>query len=431
MSKSIDILTENQIFILPIKKKKKYECEHGKIKYDCRECGGSNFCVHDRQKKTCKDCGGSQVCEHNRIKSVCRDCGGISICEHGKIKLSCKTCKGVSICEHNKFRYCCKDCKGNGICEHNKRRYHCKDCKGEGICEHEKYKSRCIECGGSQICEHQKLKSKCVECGGSEMCEHKKQKSKCIECGGSEVCIHKIRKSRCLECGGNGLCEHKKNKYNCRICKGSGICIHGIRKYFCNDCDGRSLCIFCKITKGNSKYEKHCLRCFIHLFPDKPVVRNYKTKEKDVTNFVTNQFPDFQWIEDKRVMDGCSKRRPDLLLDLGYQVLVVEVDENQHKNYGSSCDNMRLMELSQDVDHRPIIFLRFNPDGYINSTQMNIKSCWGIHKHTGICMIKPTMKKEWEDRLNLLKEQIEYWSKEENKTEKTVEIVHLYYDGFD
>ena len=29
-----------------------------------------------------------------------------------------------------------------------------------------------------------------------------------------------------------------------------------------------------------------------------------------------------------------------------------------------------------------------------------------------------------------LKAQIEYWSNEENKTEKTIEIVQLYYDGF-
>ena len=35
---------------------------------------------------------------------------------------------------------------------------------------------------------------------------------------------------------------------------------------------------------------------------------------------------------------------------------------------------------------------------------------------------------EWNNRLNILKEQIEYWLSEENKTEKTVEIIQLFYD---
>jgi hypothetical protein len=172
------------------------------------------------------------------------------------------------------------------------------------------------------------------------------------------------------------------------------------------------------------------LRCFIHLFPDKPVARNYKTKEKEVTTFVTTNFPDFQWFEDRRIVDGCSRRRPDLLLDLGYQVLVIEIDENQHQDYDCSCENKRLMELSQDVGHRPLVFIRFNPDGYTNSSGKDVKSCWGIQKRTGICIIKAIMKREWENRLKVLKEQIEYWSNEENKTEKIVEVVHLFYDGF-
>ena len=36
--------------------------------------------------------------------------------------------------------------------------------------------------------------------------------------------------------------------------------------------------------------------------------------------------------------------------------------------------NNRLMELSQDVGFRPIVFIRFNPDGY------KITSCWYINK---------------------------------------------------
>jgi hypothetical protein len=176
-------------------------------------------------------------------------------------------------------------------------------------------------------------------------------------------------------------------------------------------------------TLGNKKYEGYCLRCFIHTFPDKPTANNYKTKEKAVTDFVVEQIPDVDWIPDKRVLDGCSKRRPDLLADLGDQVVIVEVDENQHEDYDCSCENKRLMEISQDLGHRPLVMIRFNPDSYTDKEGKKVKSCWKVSK-SGICGVDSD--KKWKARLNILKETIQYWI--ENKTDKTVEVVHLFYD---
>jgi len=36
--------------------------------------------------------------------------------------------------------------------------------------------------------------------------------------------------------------------------------------------------------------------------------------------------------------------------------------------------------------------------------------------------------KEWNDRMNTLKDQINYWIQPENTTNKTVEIIQLFYD---
>ena len=174
------------------------------------------------------------------------------------------------------------------------------------------------------------------------------------------------------------------------------------------------------------KYEGYCLRCFIYTFPNKPVCRNYKTKESAVANFVKRQFQDLSWKTDKTIHEGCSKRRPDMLLDLGYQVLIIEIDENQHTSYDCSCDNKRIMELSQDVNHRPIIFIRFNPDMYYNNGK-KITSCWGNNK-LGICIVKKNKQLEWDERLNRLKESINYWVDEKNKTDKTIETIELFYD---
>jgi hypothetical protein len=222
------------------------------------------------------------------------------------------------------------------------------------------------------------------------------------------------------------LKEYAKRAYQKQ--KAKNTCQHNKIIQLCRICDGRDLCIsgYCDTMK-NSKYENYCLRCFIYLFPDKPNTRNYKTKEKNVVDYVLQNFKNFSWINDKKIQDGCSKKRPDLLLDLGYQIIIIEIDENQHNSYDCSCENKRIMEISKDLGHRPIIFIRFNPDKYINKNNEIIKSCWRFNDK-GIIQLQKNKIEEWNIRLENLKNQIEYWSMEENKTNKTIEIVQLYFD---
>jgi len=184
---------------------------------------------------------------------------------------------------------------------------------------------------------------------------------------------------------------------------------------------------WCNTYAFVEKYDGYCVNCFIHMFPDKPVSRNYKTKERCVVEYITSNFPDLSWVADKTITDGCSLRRPDIMLDLGYQIIIVEVDENQHTNYDCSCEHKRIMELSQDLNHRPVIFIRFNPDEHTDENGESVTSCWGVNGK-GICVVKKSKEKEWESRLERLREQVEYWTNPENATEKTVEIVELFYD---
>lgn len=182
----------------------------------------------------------------------------------------------------------------------------------------------------------------------------------------------------------------------------------------------------CNTIASNIQYQGYCIRCFIYMFPDSDLVKNYKTKEKEVTKYIINSFPEYAFSFDKPISKGESKRRPDCFLDLESHVIICEVDENQHTSYDCSCENKRLMELSKDVGHRPLIFIRFNPDAYINKSNEKISSCWTIDKR-GICKLKSQKINEWTERLKVLKEQIEYWI--DNKTEKTVEIVELFYNS--
>ena len=383
------------------------DCGHGKLKYYCKECGGNGICEHDKIKSRCKECGGSAICEHKKEKRYCVDCGGSAICEHKLQKRQCRICDGGAFCEHKKYKSSCVDCGGSAICEHKIHKQHCKECGGSAICKHGKDKSYCKECGGSAYCEHDKIKQQCTDCGGSSICEHGKRKAYCVDCGGIMICVHGIRKERCTECDGSEYCIHDKRKERCKECGGSSLC----KTPLCE-------------TFANSKYKGHCLTCFIHLFPDEPNVRNYKTKEKDVVDRITQTFTTFTWIADKKVQDGCSRRRPDLLLDMESHIIIVEIDENKHTDYDCSCENKRLMELSQDLQHRPIVFIRFNPDDYTNQDGILVKSCWKLNK-LGVMQITKTKQKEWEERIESLRQQIQYWI--DNQTEKTIEIIELFY----
>jgi hypothetical protein len=184
---------------------------------------------------------------------------------------------------------------------------------------------------------------------------------------------------------------------------------------------------WCDTFIKNSKYEGYCAYCFINMFPYKPISINYKTKERAVTDYILKEYPNYTWICDKRIQDGCSKRRPDLLLDLGFQLIIIEIDENQHKSNDCSCENRRLMELSNDTKFRKLIFIRFNPDSYKTHENKTIKSCWKINKGSGILTI--SSQTDWDNRLKVLQKTLEYWIN--NETNKMIECIELFYDGFE
>jgi len=401
-------------------------CIHKKRKFNCKECGGGAYCIHGIMKARCRDCGGSAYCSHNIVKFNCRECKGGAFCKHDKIKTRCKECGGSSLCSHNINKTGCKECNGTAYCEHKKIKFNCKECGGKGLCIHDKIKIYCKDCQGTGICIHQKQKHLCVECHGSHICPHNKAKSKCVECHGSQICIHNINKSNCKKCNGGGICEHNKQRSYCVDCGGKSICLHKKLKKYCKICGGSALCKseWCH-TIPNKKNEGYCLLCFIHLFPDKKTSRNYKTKEIAIRDELIKYFNNYQWTCDKKIINGKSSRRPDILLELEKQILIIEIDENQHTTYDCSCDNKRLMEISLDFEHKPIVFIRFNPDSYINKDNIKIKSCWKTGLDN-IYRINKKYEKEWEERLNILKENIKYWLN--NNTNKTIEVIELFYD---
>jgi hypothetical protein len=68
------------------------------------------------------------------------------------------------------------------------------------------------------------------------------------------------------------------------------------------------------------------------------------------------------------MLQGCSKRRPDIYFNLLHHCLIVEVDENQHQSYASSCECARICEIVGGIGGRSVVFIRYNPDTFLNAS---------------------------------------------------------------
>lgn len=176
-------------------------------------------------------------------------------------------------------------------------------------------------------------------------------------------------------------------------------------------------------TLGNKNYKKYCFHCFIEQFPDTNISKCYRIKEKNVVNFIKQHFSKWSCQFDKTIKNGCSNRRPDVLIDFKSFVMIIEIDENSHCCYDDNDEEIRMFEIQNDIDNRPLIIIRFNPDCYYKNDK-KITSCW--NSKLGDCIVKKSKEKEWNDRLNKLKDTIEYWSNV--GTTNQLEFIKLFFD---
>ena len=63
-----------------------------------------------------------------------------------------------------------------------------------------------------------------------------------------------------------------------------------------------------------------------------------------------------------KMLQGCSKKRPDIYFELNKHCVIVEIDENQHNSYEDSCECARINEIVNGIGGRSVIIIRYNPD---------------------------------------------------------------------
>jgi len=85
-------------------------------------------------------------------------------------------------------------------------------------------------------------------------------------------------------------------------------------------------------------------------------------KEWSVVRFLRREIDTKFKYNSSKMLQGCSKKRPDVFFDLPTHCVIVEIDKNQHNTYSNVCEIARLNEIVNGIGGRSVTVIRFNPD---------------------------------------------------------------------
>ena len=211
--------------------------------------------------------------------------------------------------------------------------------------------------------------------------------------------------------------QEKKLNYS-KEYKKNNKCIHKKRKDCCIECSPNIACQLCNYTNiQSSNYKPYCAPCHYYLNPKLECSIQFKLKENLMVDEIKKEFSNLNFTFDKRIDSQCSSnKRPDIRIELYTCSIILECDEFQHKRESKECELERMQLIYEDLGNRPIIFIRFNPDNYINKEGEKIEGCFKKDKTLN--------KSEWKKRIQKLKERINYYL----ETKPEYDIEYLFYD---
>ena len=135
-------------------------------------------------------------------------------------------------------------------------------------------------------------------------------------------------------------------------------------------------CIVCGLMSYIS--EKTCNDCS-DFVKNKITRRHYK--EHVVKDLLSDHKYNFK--HDTIPDQSCNKYRPDFVIDCHTHFIILEVDEHQHSGYQCECEQARMINIHQDIGGgMPVIFIRYNPDSYKDSSNKLIREKNTTMRHT-------------------------------------------------
>jgi len=185
------------------------------------------------------------------------------------------------------------------------------------------------------------------------------------------------------------------------------------KKYYCDkhsekdSIDIHNICTICCISIVDID-EFICKECDLSCADGKTIKR--KLKELSVKQKIEDSNINIS-LYDKVIPEGCSKKRPDFVINTNWGSIIIEVDEFQHnrKSYSCECEITRMKQIYFDIgiEQGKILFIRYNPDVY--------KPSYGDTFTTN-------------EKLNSLIRTVNYYLN--NEINNYLEVLYLFYDGY-
>jgi hypothetical protein len=152
----------------------------------------------------------------------------------------------------------------------------------------------------------------------------------------------------------------------------------GCEKQVAYDKEGKRLAVCSKhnmnAVKKSEKNVKSCISCGLQMKLNKEGKCEYCRPATFKAVRLAKQNALMEYLDarelvgsvtDKAVEGGmCGKERPDRVFDFGDKIVILECDENQHKEREKDCEVARMKNIGQMFGGTPVYFIRWNPDGY-------------------------------------------------------------------
>ena len=170
--------------------------------------------------------------------------------------------------------------------------------------------------------------------------------------------------------------------------------------------------------------ERECVTCFLPYILDARGMcvdcaeytsgkRPRLAKQREVLQFLDYEFKNHPYdttdVVPRDLRDCARRERPDVLWDRADRIVILEVDEDQHKDRPCECEQTRMMNVSQALGAERTVWIRYNPDAFASATSRSWSSKAKRH----------AVLKEWLT-----------WALTAETLPYTISVVHLFFDGF-
>lgn len=203
------------------------------------------------------------------------------------------------------------------------------------------------------------LKNKVTHCHEHKTNDMKVQSSECdiYSCRGKAIYTTSFNEKPTLcEKHASATMFNVNKRYDCSVsdCDEEFLFTYKKKNYCEKHCPDKKL--------TNSRFCKYCEMSPSSIFICIECRRNCHPKEASIVKFLSNNIYQEAFLDSSSRLNGCSKRRPDILYECNTHNVIIEIDENQHNGYDESCECSRLNEIFLGLENVSLTVIRFNFD---------------------------------------------------------------------